>query len=426
MPGPINTRRASTGNDEGASASAAAAAATSILGKEAINASVEHISYYQWVPFILLAQALAFYSPSLVWHSFNSVTGFDIASIVKYAAAIGASSSNVVISGGGGVGGVIVTSEKRAQLVHHLVEHVADRLECERELRSSYSHYDSTRSRGGWANCLLCGRGRGNYLLGLYLFSKLLFVLNACVQLVALDKLVLFGKFRYDKLGMDALATLFVFDNTLDSFALPRQPPPPSQSQSHHAAQPPPPSPSHPPSSHQQKDAAAAAAAAAAVVNASPRFPRVTMCHFQVRFLGDNVHDYAVQCALPINIFNEKVFVFIWMWLMWMAVAATFSLLVWTWRAVWSTERVRFCRRYLNVRIASVHQSERTFAGVSSYEMSASDERWTRSFVERYLRNDGFVILQLIAANCSETTTAEIVTALWHVCKTNDDIRSVV
>ena len=37
------------------------------------------------------------------------------------------------------------------------------------------------------------------------------------------------------------------------------------------------------------------------------RFPRITMCKFIIRTLGDNIQPYDVQCLLPINIYNEKV-----------------------------------------------------------------------------------------------------------------------
>jgi hypothetical protein len=42
-------------------------------------------------------------------------------------------------------------------------------------------------------------------------------------------------------------------------------------------------------------------------IEAVERFPRITMCRYSIRTLGDNVQPYEVQCLLPINIYNEKV-----------------------------------------------------------------------------------------------------------------------
>ena len=45
-------------------------------------------------------------------------------------------------------------------------------------------------------------------------------------------------------------------------------------------------------------------------IQAVERFPRVTMCKFSIRTLGDNIQPFDVQCLLPINIYNEKVLEF--------------------------------------------------------------------------------------------------------------------
>lgn len=39
--------------------------------------SRQKIIYYQWVPFILIAQAAMFYFPSVVWHGLNQRGGID-------------------------------------------------------------------------------------------------------------------------------------------------------------------------------------------------------------------------------------------------------------------------------------------------------------------------------------------------------------
>lgn len=52
-------------------------------------------------------------------------------------------------------------------------------------------------------------------------------------------------------------------------------------------------------------------------------------CNFAVRNLADNIHTYTVQCSLPINLFNEKIFLIIWFWLYFISIFTLFGFLYW-------------------------------------------------------------------------------------------------
>ena len=52
-------------------------------------------------------------------------------------------------------------------------------------------------------------------------------------------------------------------------------------------------------------------------------------CNFAVRNLADNIHTYTVQCSLPINLFNEKIFLIIWFWLYFTTLCTLFGFLYW-------------------------------------------------------------------------------------------------
>lgn len=133
-------------------------------------------------------------------------------------------------------------------------------------------------------------------------------------------------------------------------------------------------------------------------VQTSVMFPRVTMCDLKVRRLGA-VHDYNVQCVLPINLFNEKIFLFVWFWLVFVGILTTLSLFMWIVRVTYLPSQRHYVKQHL--------------AFVKRLKTDADKKRKAKLFVNRYLCKDGVFVLRLLAHNSSTVTATEFVTALW-------------
>ncbi|CAF1002177.1 unnamed protein product [Adineta ricciae] len=237
-----------------------------LLPKNPDPKTEQFIYFYQYVPFILIIQAVLFYAPSLIWSSLNSKSGYDLSLLVSHARVVDT-----------------YASEIRSASVRHLARFIDKALEFHRHKRLEYidqlrsMKYTSISSL--YAFFLLNNHitMRDNHLMWSFLFSKLLYLLNAFGQLYLLN---FFLGNDYHMYGFAVLRALFTGNN--ENWTV------------------------------------------------TPRFPRVTWCNFAVRNLADNIHTYTVQCSLPINLFNEKIFLIIWFWLYFTTLCTLFGFLYWT------------------------------------------------------------------------------------------------
>jgi len=200
-----------------------------------------------------------------------------------------------------------------------------------------------------------CGRRHGNHLTAGYLAVKLLFLVNVVGQLFALN--VFLGQ-DFHLFGVDVLR----------------------------------------------------AVVAGRDWTASSRFPRVTLCDFRVRRLA-NVQRYTVQCVLPINLFNEKIFLFVWFWMATVAALTGASLCAWIARLALRVDRHRYVRRHL-----------RLMGRLLDHGDDESARRQLTGFVDHYLQPDGVFVLRLIGHNTNGLTVTELLCSLWDNYRRQDTI----
>ncbi|KAI6198311.1 Innexin [Aphelenchoides fujianensis] len=309
----------------------------------------QQIGYYQWTPFILIAEALMFSLPCILWRLLNWQTGLNIQNVV--AAACDARS--------------VVEPAEREKLL------------------DSISSSVTPHPAASWFGRLKCTRlMNGHYVTFLYLFIKLCYTFNIMLQFIVLNAAL--KSDDYLLFGFQVLSDL----------------------------------------------------AAGKPWTESGHFPRVTLCDFEVRYLA-NTNRYTVQCALLINIINEKVFAFFWVWYLVLAVITTCSTLFWISNCLLLSEKVDYVLKYMQIAESNDRKRRTKMLTVSQISGGGADGAvgggvghrdsedckelgflpdtyLLHRFVTEFLKTDGIFTLRLMANHAGELVVMQVIRSLWR------------
>lgn len=157
----------------------------------------EHFIYfYQYVPFILIVQAIFFYLPSLIWTALSSKSGYDLSMLVTQARICDT-----------------YTSELRETSTRNLAKYIDRTLEYHRQKRAEYlEQFQAIRCSSVLKfvvlnNHLTMGE---NHLMWAFLLTKTLYLLNAIGQLYVLN---FFLGNDYHMYGFAVIRALFTGNN---------------------------------------------------------------------------------------------------------------------------------------------------------------------------------------------------------------------
>ncbi|KAK2154474.1 hypothetical protein LSH36_268g02028 [Paralvinella palmiformis] len=281
------------------------------------------INYYQWVPMILLAQALMCYFPSIVWRVLCRRSGLNVAAVMD--AAIAGQRTTYADIRDKTIRYMVL------QIDRYLITRLGERNGCWARVKYHAAKYC----------CLIYGKFYGNFLIVSYMMIKLLYLVNAIGQLYLLD---LFLGVNFHFFGIEVLHKLLKGEDW----------------------------------------------------SYSERFPRETMCDFQIRHMNQ-VHRFVLQCVLPINLFNEKIFIFIWFWLFLVSLTTVVSFVTWTIKISLWPAQVHWVKRHL-----------KPFNNDVKFQKEV-----VKRFTENYLKRDGMFMLRLISCNVGNLAASEVLCGLW-------------
>ncbi|KAK4473104.1 hypothetical protein MN116_004291 [Schistosoma mekongi] len=326
--------------------------------------STRRITYYQWVPFVLGLQCIFFYIPHIAWQALCACrSGGDMFSLVKSAA-----------------DAAILSRDDRQKAVARVAEFIEDMIETHKEYgkgRRTKLAKQAVRIGG----IFVASKRLGTHLIFSYLCVKIITIINAALQIFLIQRFLGFhsnGSVSRRSLQLGRVNDVkasndfsYLTDENTEGYGF-----------------------------------------GLTVVNhiragrdwpETMLFPRVAYCRVPgIRLVGVK-NSYTAQCALPINMLNEKIYIFFWFWIVFLLITCICSLLLWLVRMILAPKRIDFIKRYL--RLKGIHSPK----GDGELKRKDLDE-----FINNYLRPDGVFIIRMLTINAGDVITGEIVEELYN------------
>lgn len=134
-------------------------------------------------------------------------------------------------------------------------------------------------------------------------------------------------------------------------------------------------------------------------------FPRVSYCRVpSIRLVGGE-NAYTAQCALPINMLNEKLYIFLWFWIVFLVIVTAISLTLWIIRMISPFRRYRYIARFLRVCRVEDEAKQRVEPRGKMTQL--------QHFVDAHLRQDGVFLIRMLAINAGDVLAADVVGVMW-------------
>ncbi|CAF4153811.1 unnamed protein product, partial [Rotaria sp. Silwood2] len=191
---------------------------------------------------------------------------------------------------------------------------------------------------------LFCQARTGSSLAYFYIFIKILYIFNLIFQIIFLQYFLSYHDINYIEYGFN------VFKKLLFDFSLPE----------------------------------------------SKLFPRITLCDFQVRELGER-HQYTVECILVINIFIEKMYFILWIWFGILLIITILDTIYLIYRIFFRHSRNIFISENLDLILTDHIKQEKEF-----------------HYFRRYFPIDNLFTLWIISSNSNSLIVGEIINELFQ------------
>jgi hypothetical protein len=132
-----------------------------------------------------------------------------------------------------------------------------------------------------------------------------------------------------------------------------------------------------------------------------------------IRHLGSNQHWYAIQCTLPINIYNDKIFLGIWIWLIVLTILNVLSIINWL-ISLTEGRRLATIGKYLTISTAIPVEKESLLSSPTTSRVERTGRRIDYLEFTEYLHMDGFLVFKIIANNTDELVAGQIIEHLYR------------